>query len=215
MDGVKMILEEVNGMVETTLLLTRADVGKTMSLLKKINDVEEFQEVVSDIVRNLQCFDIFEQRLRHAMEINYFVPIPDKHVEEKLTDSALTVFRVNQVQCDVAWSDYFQAISFIKFILDPHTNQLPFQLDFASTGFLTRAAMDLTSNKFDKIVSLTYKWLPAQLPLYLNAIQQVYSTDVERKVLGIVCANPNVTMQEIKASLAASYNKNDSCIDLF
>src|SRR5688572_12808092 len=111
MNNVKTLLNEVNGMIETTLLLTRDDVGKIMSLLKKIDGVEAYRGIVSDIVRNLQCFDIFEQRLKHIIEINYSVPLPDSGTEEKATDSDVNIFRLNQLQYEAAWADYIEAIS--------------------------------------------------------------------------------------------------------
>jgi hypothetical protein len=214
MNNVRTLLNEVNGMIETTLLLTRDDVGKIMSLLKKIDGVEAYRGIVSDIVRNLQCFDIFEQRLKHIIEINYSVPLPGSDAGEKATDSDVNIFRLNQLQYEAAWADYIQAISLMKYVVDPHTTQLPFHVDFASDGALTRAAMHLTSDKFEKVVALTHEWQPARLAHYQPSLEEVYSTEVERKLLSMLSANPVLTMQEIKTVLAATQN-DDSSIDLF
>jgi hypothetical protein len=214
MKNVRTLLEEVNGMIETTLLLTRDDVGKIMSLLKKIDEVEGNRDMVSDIVRNLQCFDIFEQRLKHILEINYSVPLLDTETNEIPIDSALNIFRLNQLQYEAAWADYIQAISSMKCIAEPNTNALPIQVDFASISFLARAAMHLTNDKFDKVVALTHEWNVAQLALYQQSLQEVYSTEVERRLLSMLCANPFLTIQEIKTVLATMGN-NESSIDLF
>jgi hypothetical protein len=214
MNNVRTLLDEINGMIDTTLLLTRDDIERVMSLLRKIDGVEEYRGIVSDVGRNLQCFDVFEQRLKHIVAINYFVPLRDTDREEKPTDSSLNIFRLNQLQYEAAWADYVQAISFIKYVADPYTNQHSFQVDFVSTSFLTKAAKHLTSDKFDQVITLTHQWHCAQLALYHPSLLEVYSTEIERKLLSMLCANPVLTLNEIKTALGTSENDTSS-IDLF
>lgn len=214
-DKVRSLLNEVNGMIETTLLLTHDDIGKVMTLVKGFGKRSASQKTMDTIVQHLQHFDIFEQRLRHIVEINDSVPMRNFDVTDRSTKLvALNVFRLNQLQYEMAWSDYLQAISQLKLVAQTFEVKSLAQFDFASTGILTRAAMHLTSDKFEKAIALTGFWNPVQLERYLAQLQRIYSTQKERQVLMYFQENPVVTTREISAGLMTDGNNNTS-IDLF
>jgi hypothetical protein len=214
-DKVRSILDEVNGMIETTLLLTRDDIGKVMTMIKNAGKREASQKTVSVIVERLQNFDIFEQRLRHIVELNVTVPTLNYDVTDRsAVPIARNIFRLNQLQYEMAWSDYLQAISQLKLTAQAFDVRSLAQFDFASTGILTKAAMHLTTDKFEKAILLTSVWNPVRLERYLPHAQRIYSTEKERQVLLRYQENPVVTLSDINVGMIAGEN-NSSSIELF
>src|SRR5690349_15961832 len=214
-DKVRSLLDEVNGMIETTLLLTHDDIGKVMTLVKGFGKLSASQQTMDSIVQHLQNVDIFEQRLRHIVEINDSVPMRNFDATDRSTKLlTLNIFRLNQLQYEMAWSDYLQAIAQLKLIAQAFDVKSLAQFDFASTGILTRAAMHLTSDKFEKAIALTGLWNPVQLERYVLKLQQIYSTEKERQVLMYFQKNPVITIREIGAGLMTDGN-NSTSIELF
>src|SRR4051812_5786668 len=103
-DKVRSILDEINGMIETTLMLTRGDIAKFMSALKKMDGVNEHADAVKAIIYDLQNFDIFEQRLKHVIEINCCVLLQEADAAGDAMPG-INIFRLNQLQYEAAWSD--------------------------------------------------------------------------------------------------------------
>jgi hypothetical protein len=214
-DKVRSLLDEVNGMIETTLLLTHDDIGKVMTLTKGLGKRNASQKTMDTIVQHLQNFDIFEQRLRHIVEINDGVPMLNFDVTDRSnTPLTLNIFRLNQLQYEMAWSDYLQAISQLKHVAQVFDIKSLAQFDFSSTGILTRAAMHLTSDKFGKAIELTSYWNPVDLERYVTRLQRIYSTEKERQVLVLFQGNPVVTANEVSVGLMTDEN-NSTSIELF
>ncbi|MEJ1239279.1 hypothetical protein WBG78_14175 [Chryseolinea sp. T2] len=209
----RSIIDEINVMIDTTLLLDRRDIERAVFELKSLNGGNVNDELVRAIVHGLQHFDIFEQRLRHVVEINHAVCPEAIDVPDVPPLRGSNIFALNQLQYESAWRDYLSAISELQSIAAMTGSTAYPRLNVASNGKLVRAAMPLVSAKFAKLVQLTQGKGCVELERYRASVELAYSTEKERSLMAMFALNPDVTFDELNASIRP--DTTASVIDLF
>lgn len=178
----RSIVDEINTMIETTLLLDRRDIEKAVSEANNLNGDDGNEHLIRALAHGLQQFDIFEQRLKNVMEINYAVSSNETEMPDVI-GCGNNIFALNQLQYEAAWRDYLNVISELQSIARAGEALNSPRMKLASNGKLLRASMPLVSNRFSKLIELTQGKACVDLVCYLRFVEQLYSTERERTVL--------------------------------
>lgn len=209
-------IREINELIDRMHSHVLDDFNRVVELVKHKDFGNALEGYISQVVKELQYYDIIHQKLQHIKSINHWIEDGSSQYDAPRNVYQNTnLMRLNFLQFQLSYYDYLNAVTAIRQTLQEASQKAgsSIQSVFELSEQISTDA-DKVNSRMLEVEREFYRWCRTTVKDNFEKLSSLYSMQCERAVLQAYLENPAIDPEAIR-TMGTNTHSHDESIDLF